>query len=324
MSVLIITHREDNECVELVASALAARGHEAVRLDTDLYPTELSLSSELLEGRWRRHFSIGEQTHDLSAVTAVWYRRFAAGAGLPRSLGDHRPACVEESRRALLGLIASLGVFELDPLTAVRRADHKELQLTLAPGLGLSVPRTLISNDPIQVARFARELDGPIVAKMQTSFAIHRHERELVVFTSRVSEDDLRSLDGLKYGPMMFQELVPKRLEIRATVVGNRVYSAAVDSTASPRAEIDWRRDGPGLMNRWITYELPKSVEAGLVALTRELGLGYSAADFILTPDGGHVFLELNASGEWFWLQRYPGLPIGEAIAEQLISKGSR
>jgi hypothetical protein len=36
------------------------------------------------------------------------------------------------------------------------------------------------------------------------------------------------------------------------------------------------------------------------------------------------VFLEVNAGGEWFWLQRTPGLPIADAIARVLLGEAPR
>lgn len=71
-----------------------------------------------------------------------------AGGSLPLSLGDTREPCVNEARRTLYGTIAALGCFELDPLIAVRKADHKERQLAKAAEYGLDVPATLFSNEP--------------------------------------------------------------------------------------------------------------------------------------------------------------------------------
>ncbi len=48
-------------------------------------------------------------------------------------------------------------------------------------------------------------------------------------------------------------------------------------------------------------------------------GLNYGAADFILTPGGRHVFLELNPAGEFFWLEHGPGLDISGALADVLL-----
>ena len=54
------------------------------------------------------------------------------------------------------------------------------------------------------------------------------------------------------------------------------------------------------------------------------LGLNYGALDFIVTPDGRHVFLEVNPAGEFMWLTRHPGLPIAEALADVLTGRAAR
>jgi hypothetical protein len=44
----------------------------------------------------------------------------------------------------------------------------------------------------------------------------------------------------------------------------------------------------------------------------------------VLTPDGEHVFLEINPNGEWAWIEDETGLPIGAAIADLLVRAGTR
>ena len=75
---------------------------------------------------------------------------------------------------------------------------------------------------------------------------------------------------------------VEKRVELRATVVGNRVFTAAVDSQALEGAKLDWRKEGMTLLDGWSKYELPKPVERGLLKLTKWFGLNYAAADFVV------------------------------------------
>ena len=50
------------------------------------------------------------------------------------------------------------------------------------------------------------------------------------------------------------------------------------------------------------------------------LGLRFGAIDMIVTPAGGHVFLEINPTGEWGMLERDLGHPISSAIAHALAS----
>ncbi|MEM9454566.1 MAG: MvdC/MvdD family ATP grasp protein [Myxococcota bacterium] len=330
-AVLIITHSGDNECIETVSTAIRARGGRPVRMDTDRYPTSAGLST-LQDSRQSSRQGpsstglviAGDKPVPLESLQAVWYRRFAAGGRLPRAMGDTREAAVDETRRTLQGTIASLGCFQLDPLAAVQRTHHKELQLRLAVEEGLEVPRTLVTNRARDAREFWRRLDGRVITKMQHSFAIYRQGRETVVFTSRVREEDLDALDGLRLCPMTFQEEIPKALELRVTIVGTRVMTAAIDSARRPKTEVDWRRDGRGLLHDWEPYELPPAIAQRMLALQRRLGLNYGAADMILTPDGRHVLLEVNPVGEFFWLDRDPGLPISDSIAAVLLGQAQR
>ncbi|MHC5731086.1 MAG: MvdD family ATP-grasp ribosomal peptide maturase, partial [Nostoc sp.] len=90
------------------------------------------------------------------------------------------------------------------------------------------------------------------------------------------------------------------------------------DSQALDKARYDWRKQGIALLQAWEPYTLPGDVEDKLLKLMAEFCLNYGALDIILTPDGRHVFLEVNPVGEFFWLERCPGLPISQAIAEVL------
>lgn len=338
--VLVVTRSDDHEGVVGVARGLQARGCRPIRFDTDRYPQTVRLSTRLDgQGRVQRRFvdDLAGVDVDLNVVGSVWYRRFLAGGDLPTTLGDLRGPSVDESRRAAYGLIAALGddafvgVPQLDPLEAVRRCDHKELQLRRAAALGLHVPETLFSNDPALVRAFiddVRAAGGVVVTKMQSSFAVFRSGLEHVVFTSIVDDDALADLGGLRYCPMQFQRRVDKRLELRATVVGDDVFCAAVDSQQREETSLDWRKDGVGLLRAWERFTLPRDVETALLRLVRSFGLGYAAADIVLTPDDELVFLEINAGGEWYWLDEgafhRPGFPIADAIAGWLARGTAR
>jgi MvdD family ATP-grasp ribosomal peptide maturase len=328
MSVLIITHSNDNECVARVTEAVARKGGHTIRFDTDRYPTEVLLtayygpSSSPGDERLTLTNEAGE--FDLREVTAVWHRRISFGANLPSGLDSQmRHASLGEARAAALGMLASLKAFRMDHLHHIRHAENKQLQLQVARELGLDIPRTLTTNDPSAVRTFAASGESGLITKMLSSFAIYEEGKELVVFTNEVKPQDLADLSGLSLCPATFQELLPKSLEIRATVVGRRVMSAAVDSQVSARATHDWRRDGVNMVQDWRPYQLPLEIEEKLLRLMAYFSLNYGAIDIILTPDGKHVFLELNPCGEFFWLERSPGLPISDAIADLLLRSGN-
>lgn len=321
MSVLIITHSNDNECVTRVADAIARKGGHTIRFDTDRYPTDVRLTSYYGAGNDERLTLTNEDGEfDLREVTAIWHRRLNLGGQLPASLDNQlRHASLGETTAAAHGMLASLKAFRLDPVHHIRHAENKQLQLQVARELGLDIPRTLTTNDPAAVRAFVQNCESGIVTKMLSSFAIYEDGKELVVFTNPVNPEDLADLSGLNLCPATFQESLPKSLEIRATVVSQRVLSAAVDSQVSARATHDWRRDGVRMVQDWQPYQLPVDVEQKLLRLMNYFSLNYGAIDIILTPDGKHVFLELNPCGEFFWLERSPGLPISDAIADVLL-----
>lgn len=322
MSVLIITHSDDNESVALVTEAIARKGGHVIRFDTDRYPTDVRLTAYYgASGDERLTLTNDAGKFDLREVTAIWHRRLNLGARLPSGLDPQlRNASLGEGRAAVHGMLASLKAFRVDPVHHIRYAENKQLQLRVARELGLDIPRTLTTNDPRAVRAFAERCESGMVTKMLSSFAIYDEEKELVVFTNAVKPEDLADLSGLSLCPATFQELIPKSLEIRVTVVGRRVMSASIDSQVSTRALHDWRRDGVGMIESWRPYKLPVEVEEKLLRLMDHFSLNYGAIDIILTPDGKHIFLELNPSGEFFWLERFAALPISAALADLLFN----
>ena len=72
----------------------------------------------------------------------------------------------------------------------------------------------------------------------------------------------------------------------------------------------------------WTKATLPADVKRRVFQLLERLGLVSGALDFIVTPDGRHVFLEVNPAGEWGWLERDLGYDISGAFARALTRRG--
>ncbi len=47
--------------------------------------------------------------------------------------------------------------------------------------------------------------------------------------------------------------------------------------------------------------------------------LQYAAIDLILDRDGRYVFLEINPSGQFGWIEDFTGLPIFASLADLLV-----
>jgi len=320
-TVLLVTRSDDFYTVDRVAEEIARRGATPVRVDTDRFPAALTLTAALGPDGWRHVLDTGAARVRAEDVVAVWARRLS-----PPALDDEldpelREGCVRESAAALRGFLGGLaGRRFVNPLDADHAAGDKLRQLRLAHELGLEVPPTLVTNAPDEARAFHAAHGGDVVAKMLTPLSTSMDGGSPFVHTSVVTPEDLEHLDGLRYAPMVFQARVPKARELRVAMVAGRPFAGAIDASGSERGQVDWRRGRPGEVG-WAPGEVPAQVAERLRRLLEALGLVYGAVDLIVTPDGRHVFLEVNPGGEWGMLERDLALPIAAALAEALVGR---
>ena len=324
--VLIITHSGDNAVVNTVIRHIQAFGGTAIRFDVDRYPIATRLTSVYAGGRWRILLEQGDDRIPLDDLTAVWYRRsYHIGKGLEDLLErEFLPSAVGELRRTLFGMLEGLPCFQMERYSVYRRLDSKEEQLRVAEGCGLRVPATCITNSAKELKAFMTETAGPLVAKMQSSFAIYREGEEHVVFTNEITPEPLETLDQLQFCPMMFQQKLDKALELRITIIGKEIFSFAIDSQKLPASRVDWRKEGAALVNDWQPHPLPDEINRALLQLMDTYCLNYGAIDLILTPEGEYYFLELNAAGEFFWLDERCNHAISRQLAAVLLHRAER
>lgn len=320
--VLFVTYSGDNDLMlPMLERAVQARGARVIVLRTDLYPTEHKVSQYGGPDGDRFFVDVGEGPVELTSRDVVWIRRLRIAKGLPADMDPlFRQGAVGESEATLEGFLSAVPATVLDPFHLAERADRKAWQHRVATAVGLRTPRTLITNDPAAAAAFATTCPHGVVAKMQSVFTtVDAEGHEQAPFTTLLDAAALASLDSLRLSPLVLQEFLPKAAELRVTVVGQRVFSARLDTPQHEGAEVDWRQRGVALVSQWHEHPLPPDLERRLLAFLDHTGLQYSAADFIVTPAGEHVFLEANPVGEFFWLQcNPPHFPMTEAMADLL------
>lgn len=323
--VLLVTYTGDiTGMIPELTRTLESRGAEVMRFDNDVFPTEaqIVLSQNSMNVGLRFRYKGREMR--LGPEDAIWYRRGRTAEKLPMDMERQlRHGAMLESKALLYGALGSAPCFVIDPPHVVRTNEHKPRQLHIARELGLEIPRSLMTNDPEEARDFVESCPGGAVAKMLSAFPVYDNGGvEQVVFTTLITRDHLDKLDGLRYSPMVFQERIRKHLELRITVIGNRLFTAAVDSEKTAGADIDWRARGVTLLQSWREYKLPADVESRIHQYMDRIGLQYSAIDIIVDPDGRHIFLEANPAGECFWMQyNEPKYPLSTALADVLLDE---
>ncbi|WP_306352682.1 MvdC/MvdD family ATP grasp protein [Flavobacterium sp. '19STA2R22 D10 B1'] len=324
--VLIITHSQDNECINTVSKYLEEYGAEAIRFNVDKYPLEYSLSSNYENGQWQVFLDYEGKRTSIHDIESLWYRRsHNLASGLNEILeGEFLSSVHGELRATLFGMFESMDCFQIGKFSQYRRLDSKEEQMKIASTIGLMVPETCITNSPEEAKRFVKAHPKGAIAKMQSSFSILREGVDHVVFTNVITEDNFDQIDSLQYCPMQFQEKLEKAKELRITVVGDAIFSFAVDSQKIDNAQIDWRREGLQLLNQWEPYELPEDVSSKILEMMDIYQINYGAIDIIVTPEGDHYFLEINSAGEFFWLDFAVEGEISRQIAKVLTNNAYR
>ncbi len=289
---------------DVVIVELERRRVPVFRCDPGAFPSTLVLDARF-GGGWTGHLRTDRRSLDLGDVACAWWRRPTSITVPPEvPQADWVRA---EARAGLRGVLAALPW--LNHPDDIRAAEHKPLQLATAAQVGLTVPATLITNDPGEARAFAEE-HGPIIYKPLTSGILDGNK---MIYASTVDPATLD--DSVSVTAHLFQQQVPKAHELRVTAVDGTMFTARIDAL-SEKGRRDWRADYRNL--RYTADRLPDEVADKVRRFLRLRRLRFAALDFIVTPDGKHVFLESNPNGQWAWIEEETGLPIAAAIADAL------
>jgi glutathione synthase/RimK-type ligase-like ATP-grasp enzyme len=196
--------------------------------------------------------------------------------------------------------------------------------------LGLKIPPTLITNDPQRVREFRDASSAPIIYKVlrgprgpvKAPPGTSREEcvkyAMPMVFTTVLTDEHLEHLDTIRCTPGVFQQYVEKKVELRITVMGKRVFAAEIHSQDNELTKHDWRHCQEEAQVPHIPHQLPQKLETKLVRMLEHLDLQFGAIDMILTPEDEYVFLEINPNGQWLWVDLLTDMPMVETFANML------
>lgn len=264
----------------------------------------------LNEHEVRREISVGTRFLNLDEVTAVWYRRAISPGSSPALSRGERHFVAGELRHLAMGLVLKPDVTWINPIANVSLAEHKLYQLQIAHQLGFRVPRTLVSRDPVALRDFAVANKRGTICKPIFHGMFVDEAGSYSVYTRRITPESIDA-DSVSVCPVFLQEEIPRTADVRATFIGPRCFVADIKGEHSL---VDWR--DPEISVSYSVSELSSDVQTRCRAMLERLGLLYGAFDFVKTPDGDLVFLEVNPTGEWAWLEDQLGFPMRDAFVQ--------
>ena len=204
------------------------------------------------------------------------------------------------------------------------RAEGKLFPMIKARNLGISVPRFFVTNDAAILTDKSLG-GGKWIIKPLTDSAIAKQAGKYVEipdfadfdapYTAVFTPEKISS-ENIDATPVLIQERIDKKREIRVVAIDSQLFATAFD--VEPGDALDGRLS----KNRSETvYELPATISEKVLRLIHSLQLRFATLDFVVDASGTFWLLDVNPSGNWLWQELGNGLPISEAIARALCKR---
>ncbi|NEA50487.1 ATP-grasp ribosomal peptide maturase [Streptomyces sp. SID10815] len=311
---VLVATEADDLTADMVITELNRRNVPVVRFNPADIGAGLTVSARFstrpasMAGRVRTP----SRTADLTHVRSVYWRRPEWPTFSHLEPDDARFAAAQV-RFGLGGLLYAMDTpLWVNHPQRIATADYKPAQLALAQRLGLSIPPTLITNDPDEAREFITSVTGDVLFKTLRWTPYTRDGVPVTGWADPVSADEID--ESVRVTPHLFQARVDKIADIRVLVVGRHTFAVRIESDL-----LDWRKDYSALT--YSIEHLPDRVNKALHLYLEFLGLVSGSFDLAVDREGDYWWLELNPNGQWGWLETETGLPMSAAFAD-LLSQG--
>ncbi|MFD0269122.1 ATP-grasp ribosomal peptide maturase [Streptomyces sp. NPDC127106] len=313
--VLVVTEADD-VTADMVITELNRRSVPVVRFNPADIGDGLTVSARYgsRPARAAGRLLTTSRAARLDDVRAVYWRR-PTWPDFPQLSADDARFAAAQTRYGLGGVLHALeGPLWVNHPLRNAEADYKPHQLARAQRLGLTVPATLITNDPDEAGEFVADHPA-VIYKTLRSTPYQRDGVPVVSWAEQVTADEID--DRIRAVPHLFQVRVDKVCDVRVLIVGRQVFAVRIESGL-----LDWRRDYSALT--YSAFILPASLEAALLAFLDAFGLVSGSFDLAVDCAGTYWLLELNPNGQWGWLEESTGLPMAAAFADLLTQGETR
>lgn len=185
------------------------------------------------------------------------------------------------------------------------KSENKVSQLLFAIKHGWKIPVSFIGNNSTSQKRFAQ---NSIIKPLTTGKVYTDNGCELYQTNYFINKNEDISLT-----PIYLQNYIQKNFEVRITVINNIFYTVRIDT----KDKLDWRKDYEN--HKYTLIECPKKIKKECLEMLEYYNLKFGAFDYIVTPENYWIFLELNANGQWLWLEEALKLDISKNLMNYLL-----
>ena len=214
-------------------------------------------------------------------------------------------------RMDLLHRLERLGVYVLNPPSAIERAVDKFYALTLLEEAGLGVPRTIVTESSDGALKAFYELRSDVVLKPLFG---SRGVGSTRISDPNIAERIFRALD-FQHNVFYIQEFIPHgHSDIRAFVLDGRVLAAM------RRFAADSWKTNVSLGANPLPIKLSGEVEEIAVKAAGTVGCEVAGVD-ILEGSNGPLVIEVNSQPGWKGLQSVSDINIADEIVGFVLKR---
>lgn len=294
------------------------RGSDVIRLNTEDFIT--NCITTVTEDDFKIEIKDSNRCITKAEINSVLYRR-------PKdfkfeSSDEKETAFIHKQATALLrGIYFSSHDTSkwINPLTGLHRARIKLQQLSLAKTLGFHVPKTIASNNPVDVYEFIKNIEN-VSTKSLDEPNYQTDGYVFPLFNRKLKKEFIeKNIENISYCPTLFQEYIEKKSDIRVVVIANNIFSFEIHSQENPFSIEDFRGISPANL-RHEKIELPSNLQRLILRYVKCQNLIYSSLDFVRAQDDKYFFIENNPNGQWLWLELNTGIKISTAFINELMN----
>jgi glutathione synthase/RimK-type ligase-like ATP-grasp enzyme len=314
--VLILTKKMDIES-DLVGIQLLKDGIEYVKITEEDIP--LKFGVEFSVGKNNKFvFKLGRRVFDCKNIKLVLFRYFDLKF-LEYYSGVQQLYFQQQWYQLFNYLQTVLKCTWINHPLKTFEAENRLNQLLIAKNLGFNIPETSITNIAESAQDFLENNSNQTVVKVLHHHEITSKQVSHRFLTSDVDESMVSKFDQLKFAPIIFQEKIPKREELRITIIGNKIFPVKLTTSKDKKEYSDLHKIHEADLE-FLQVEIDKKLKRMCLKMNNLLGLEVSSLDFIVDINGEIYFLEVNPIGDWNWLEKHLKLSITETVTK-LIKK---
>ncbi len=301
MQILVLGEEQDLHAKHIY-DVLSARGVKVHYFNSRTFPTQSRIS-------WYPDTQVGSlylangNRLQISEIHSVYWRSFN-GVYVPE-LPDERQQSIafNDAFGLMRTLVQVRSIRWVNGWQAYEFHKEKPRQLAVVSNLGMTIPKTLISNDPDVITEFASAIGSAIFKP------VYGGAHAKLITPEFLAPARLKL--ALKLAPIALQEFIAGT-NIRTYVIGDRVYSAEIRTGA-----VDFRDDADLEL---IPLETPPAIARMSIAISRSLMLEWTAIDWRRNNDGEYYFLEANPSPMFTFFEAKTGYPLTETLVNLLMA----